>query len=155
MWNKSRSLSLSIGVCFGFAAILTLLLFSAPWAIRLWYVGYRELDVQDPAVQKMIKVFTVSFYLCVPMGYLTLYSLLKLLFNIKREETFIPQNVKYLRRISWCCIAVALITLIGGMFYLPFLFIAVAAGFVGLMLRIVKNVMHSATEIKAENELTI
>ena len=43
----------------------------------------------------------------------------------------------------------------GGVFYLPFCFIAVAAGFVGLMLRIVKNVMQSAVEIREENELTI
>ena len=36
-----------------------------------------------------------------------------------------------------------------------FFFVAVAAAFVGLMLRVVKNVMESAVAIKEENELTI
>ncbi|MBQ6708146.1 MAG: DUF2975 domain-containing protein [Clostridia bacterium] len=88
-------------------------------------------------------------------AYITLYSLLRLLFNIKKDGIFIPPNTQYLRRISWCCFAVAVITFIGGLFYIPFLFISVAAAFVGLMLRVVKNVMQSAVEIKAENELTI
>ena len=49
----------------------------------------------------------------------------------------------------------ALITLIGGCIYIPFMVVAVAAAFMGLMLRVVKNVMQNAVEIKAENELTI
>ena len=81
--------------------------------------------------------------------------LLKLLFNIKKGDIFITANVKYLRRISWCCFAVAAITFVGGIFYVPFGFIAIAAAFVGLMLRVVKNVMQNAVEIKTENELTI
>jgi hypothetical protein len=35
------------------------------------------------------------------------------------------------------------------------LFVAIAAAFMGLLLRIVKNVMQSAVIIKTENELTI
>ena len=54
----------------------------------------------------------------------------------------------------------ALITLVVGVlhfnpFTIPFLMVAVAAGFVGLMLRVVKNVMQAAVEIREENELTI
>ena len=82
-------------------------------------------------------------------------SLLRLLFNIKKDEIFINANVKYLRLISWCCFVVAIITFVGGVFYVPFLLIAVAAAFVGLMLRIVKNIMQNAVEINEENELTI
>jgi len=80
---------------------------------------------------------------------------LKLLFNIKKDKIFISENVKYLRVISWCCFAVALITFVAGIFYIPFLLVAAAAAFVGLMLRIVKNVMQNAVEINEENELTI
>jgi len=50
---------------------------------------------------------------------------------------------------------VAVITLIAGVFYIPYSFVAVAAGFVGLMLRVVKNVMENAVQLKEENELTI
>ena len=88
-------------------------------------------------------------------GFITLYSLIRLLFNIKKQEIFINKNVTYLRMISWCCFAVSLITLIAGVFYIPYCFIAIASAFIGLMLRVVKNVMQNAVEIKNENELTI
>jgi Zn-dependent protease len=155
MWNRKRSVSLSIVVCFIFTGILTLGLFLGPWAITKWFVAYRGFNAGLRAIKAILTIFCACFYPCAAFAYITLYSLLRLLFNIRKDEIFITANVKYLRRISWCCFAVAFITFVGGFFYIPLLFIAVAAAFVGLMLRIVKNVMQNAVEIKAENELTI
>lgn len=155
MWNRRRSETLSIAVCYICAAILTAGLFLGPWVVKLWFTVYRGWDADSAAMQDMLTLFSACFYPCAVFAYITLYSLLKLLFNIKKDDIFIQPNVSYLRRIAWCCFAVAFITLVGGVFYLPFLFAAVAAGFVGLMLRVVKNVMESAVQIKAENELTI
>lgn len=155
MWNRKRSVSLSIVVCFIFTAILTLGLFLGPFAVTKWLVAYRGFTAGLSALKSILTIFCACYYPCSVFAYITLYSLLKLLFNIKKDEIFIVQNTKYLRRISWCCFAVAFITFVGGIFYIPFIFIAIAAAFVGLMLRIVKNVMQSAVEIKAENELTI
>ncbi|MBR3843926.1 MAG: DUF2975 domain-containing protein [Clostridia bacterium] len=155
MWNRDRSVTLSIVVCFIVVAILTIALFVGPWAIQLWFHLYRGWNINSFAMAKMLILFAACFYPCSVFGYLSLYSLLRLLFNIKQENIFIRQNVKYLRRISWCCFIVAIITLIGGVFYIPYLFVAMAAGFVGLMLRIVKNILQSAVEIREENELTI
>lgn len=155
MWNRRRSLILSIIVCFIFLAVLTLGLFFGPWFVKMWLCEYRGFDEFGFALQKLLIIFKACFYPCAVFAYVTLYSLIRLLFNIKNEEIFINQNVKYLRLISWCCFAVALITFVGGIFYLPFIFIAVAAAFVGLMLRVVKNVMQSAVEINDENQLTI
>ncbi|MBO5852892.1 MAG: DUF2975 domain-containing protein [Clostridia bacterium] len=155
MWNKDRSLLLSIIVCFFLTVVLSLALFFGPWAVELWFTSYRGYAESGSAVKNIMTVFNTCFYSCVPFAYLTLYSLLRLLFNIKNDEVFITSNVKYLRRISWCCLIVAVITFVGGIFYLPLIFMAVAAAFVGLMLRIVKNVMQSAVELKTENELTI
>ena len=155
MWSKNKSLTLSIVVCFVFLAVLTAGIFLCPWAVKLWFTSYRGWNGEGFAVQKMLTLFIWCYYPCAPFAYLTLYSLLKLLFNIKKEDVFITQNVTCLRRISWCCFAVAIITFVGGFFYIPFLFVSVAASFVGLMLRVVKNVMQSAVEIKSENELTI
>lgn len=155
MWNSKRSAILSIVVCFVFVAILTAGLFLGPWAIKMWFVLYRGWSEDGSAMHRMVTLFKACFYPCAVFAYVTLYSLVMLLFNIKKGEIFIGQNVKYLRRISWCCFAVAFITLIGGVLYIPYLFVAVAAAFVGLMLRVVKNVMQNAVQIKAENELTI
>lgn len=155
MWNRRRSETLSITVCFAFTAILTAGLFLGPWAVKLWFTVYRGWNANGEAMQDMLTLFSACFYPSAVFAYITLYSLIRLLFNIKKDAIFILPNVSYLRRISWCCFAVAAITLVGGVFYLPFLCVAVAAGFVGLMLRVVKNVMESAVQIKAENELTI
>ncbi len=155
MWNRKKSVKLSIIVCFVFLVILTAGLFLGPWAVIKWFVAYRGWSVELPAIKAILSIFCACYYPCSVFAYITLYSLLKLLFNIKKDEIFINQNVKYLRRISWCCFAVAFITLVGGIFYIPFSCIAIAAAFVGLMLRVVKNVMQNAVEIKAENELTI
>ncbi len=155
MWNRKHSVTLSIVVCFVVAVALTAALFIGPWLVELWFTIFRGWSETSPGMLRMLTLFSASFYPCAVFGYITLYSLLRLLFNIQKEDIFTLQNVRYLRRISWCCFAVAVITLVSGVFYLPFLAVAVAAGFVGLMLRVVKNVMQSAVEIREENELTI
>lgn len=154
MWNKEKSVTLSIIVCFIFLTVLTIGLFLGPWAVSIWFSAYRGF-AEISTMQYLLTLFVCCFYPCAFFAYITLYCLIRLLFNIRKEEIFIAQNVKYLRHISWCCFIVALITLIGGIFYIPFSFIAVAAAFIGLMLRVVKNVMQNAVELKTENELTI
>lgn len=155
MWNRKKSVQLSIVVCFIVAVLLTAGVFMGPWAFKMWMSVYRGLTKDGDAIRDIVTTFSACFYPCAAIAYVTLYNLLKLLYNIKNEKIFISDNVKYLRVISWCCFGVGFITLIGGIFYLPFLFVAVAASFVGLMLRIVKNVMQAAVEISEENELTI
>ena len=155
MWNRKRSLTLSIIVCFIFVAILTAGLFLGPLGVKMWFSIYRGWSEDSTAMKQMISIFSACFYPSTVFAYITLYNLLKLLFNIKNDDIFINMNVKYLRVISWCCFAVSVITLVGGAFYIPFCCISVAAAFVGLMLRVVKNVMQNAVEIKTENELTI
>ena len=136
-------------------AILTAGLFVGPWAVKIWFHIYRGWSENGEAMTRMLTLFKVCFYPCACLGFVTIYSLIRLLLNIKQDAIFITPNVRYLRRISWCCIVVSLITLAAGVMYLPYLFICIAAGFVGLMLRVVKNVMESAVQIKEENELTI
>lgn len=155
MWNRKRSVTLSIIVCFAFTVILTAGLFLGPWAVNMWFGIYRGWKEGGVALKTITTLFCACYYPSSVFAYITLYSLLKLLFNIKKGDIFITANAKYLRRISWCCFAVAAITFVGGIFYVPFGFIAIAAAFVGLMLRVVKNVMQNAVEIKTENELTI
>ena len=155
MWNKKLSLWLSVTVCFLCTIWLTVGLFAGPWAAQVWFTVFRGFSPDGEALARMIALFKWCFYPCAVFAYITLYSLLRLLFNIKKDDVFVVANAVYLRRISWCCLAVAAITFIGGLWYLPFLFVAFAAAFVGLLLRVVKNVMQSAAEIKAENELTI
>jgi len=88
--------------------------------------------------------------------------LIRLLGNIRRAEIFTASAVSKLRGISWCCFAECLILVGGGIhfyrvFIMPhaFLVIAFAAAFLGIVLRVVKNVIEEAVAIKCENDYTI
>ena len=56
---------------------------------------------------------------------------------------------------SWCCIAAGFVYFAAGWFDWYLFVFAAAAAFVGLMLRVVKNVFAQAVAIKAENDYTI
>ena len=155
MWNRKHSVTLSLAVCYALCVVLTAGLFMGPWVVKMWFTVYRGWNQQGVAMERMLTEFVICFYPCAMLGYVTLYSLIRLLRNIQKDDIFVTPNVRYLRRISWCCLIVSVITFVAGVFYLPYLFIAFAAGFVGLMLRVVKNVMENAVQLKEENELTI
>ena len=63
--------------------------------------------------------------------------------------------MRYSIPVKFLAVALSAIALVASCFFLPYLFMTVAAGFVGLMLRVVKNVMENAVQLKEENELTI
>ena len=155
MWNSKRSVKLSITVCFALVVVLVVLAIFGPMLFKLYMTGYRGFVPDGEPMQRLSKTFAWCFYPSSIFSGIILYSLLKLLFNIKGGEVFINQNVKLLRGVSWCCVAISIITFVGAFFYMPFGFVALAGGFVGMMLRVLKNVMQSAVEIREENDLTI
>ena len=148
MWNAKRSVVLSC-ICTKIVIITSILfLFSAPYWVGL-YVDYtsKNADIKNPLIFTVYAAGIVSLVL--------LFCLNKLISNIKNDFVFTFTNVKLLRAISWCCFGVAAILLFSGFYYILFLFGAVAAGFFGLILRVVKNVIEQAVIIKTENDFTI
>ena len=155
MWNGKKSVKLSIVVCFVLSAILLLLVIFGPAVFKLYMTAYRGFKPDGEAMQRLSATFAWCFYPSAVFSGVILYSLLKLLFNIKKGEVFINHNATLLRVISWCCFAISIITFIGAFFYMPFGFIALAGGFVGMMLRVLKNVIQAAVQMREENDLTI
>jgi hypothetical protein len=155
MKNHALSAKISLGLCIFFAAVLAAALFTFPAFMQWFYAGYHHLNPENETVIKNVRTVTVSFYACAPFAAAALYMLIRLLTNILREQVFILTNVRYLRLISWCCWAVALITLAGGCFYFPLFIICASMAVVGTLLRVVKNVVHAAVALREENELTI
>ena len=147
-WNSDRSVTLSIW-CTRLAMVLGILCAVFSPRIVNWYI-----QVSGKAEWLAEPILIALLACCVPaMG--ALIWLHKLLTNIKNEQVFTDENISLLRRISWCCFLAALITLISARFYLVFGLISIAAAFMGLILRVVKNVIQQAVIIKTENELTI
>jgi len=118
---------------------------SAPWLIR-WFRP-------DLAGKKALFLSTI-YSGSIPAAIL-LYCLYRLLRHIELEQVFITTNVEYLRRISWCCFAGSVICFASIPYYFPWCFVAVAAAFMGLIVRVIKNVIAQAVELKNESELTI
>ena len=98
----------------------------------------------------------ICAYACFVPAMIALITLDLLLRNIRKDQVFLRENVKRLRVISWCCFAIAIIMLCGWPFIsYVFIFVAAAAAFFGLLMRVVKNVIDTACEIKDENDYTI
>jgi len=100
----------------------------------------------------------VYYAFCIP-AYVALFSLDRLLAAIRNNEVFTLRNIRFLRIISWCCAAVALILVIGvfcsGLVALFLIIPAVIAAFFGVILRVVKNLFAAAVALKDENDFTI
>ena len=120
-----------------------------------WYGARLPAQYADVYVGAYSTPLTLILYLCCVPAMAALLCLDRLLRNIRREEVFTEGNVKLLRALSWLCFATAAIFAIAGRFYLLFIAAAVAGAFIGLILRVVKNVIQQAVLIKAENDYTI
>ncbi|MBQ7670535.1 MAG: DUF2975 domain-containing protein [Clostridia bacterium] len=154
--NRKTSAYISLIICILSAVILTVLLFRFPSFIN-WMLE------QDSTVNcnfdQSVRSLSIAFYAASPISFLAIYLLIRLLLNVTHDKVFIDANVKYLRCISYCCHAVALICLVYVFLCRPFFksisFVAFAMAVVGSLIRVVKNVMQSAVELQQENDLTI
>ncbi|MBQ2420597.1 MAG: DUF2975 domain-containing protein [Clostridia bacterium] len=148
MIKKSFSATLTLVLCYVFSACLAFMCAFAPTVFRWYFVGYRNL----PSVATTV---TVTFYVCVPFAAIALSLLIKTLLRIKKREVLVSKNVSAMRGLSWCCVAVCVITGVAGIIYFPFFFIFAASGFFALILRVIKNVFAYAVDVKDENDYTI
>ena len=78
-----------------------------------------------------------------------------ILTRIEAGAVFVPANVTALRRISWCCAGAAVVCLAAAYIYLPFAFLGVAAAFMALIVRVLKNAFAQAVHMKDELDYTI
>lgn len=147
MWNKDYSLQLSL------------------WAIRIFFVlwvlftifGYFIVQayVDYNGAIKAFQTILITLYCCLSVAIFLLNDLHQLLCNIRKDYIFIQENVTCLRKISWLCIAVGVITLIAAIGYAPFILVSIAFAFIALIVRVVKNIMEAAITLKEENDFTI
>lgn len=148
-WSRSNSIILS-RVCIGlFAAAGIVCAVGAPFAIS-GIVSRRGMEIQIGSVY-----FMASFYSLLLPAFAALICLYTLLSNISKGEIFIAGNIKCLRWISWACYLAAGISCLSVFYYRPFIILAAGAGFMGLILRVVKNVFAEAVYMKQEQDYTI
>lgn len=148
MWTKDFSIRLTVFFTRLFLVLLGVGILFAPrlvgWGMEL--IGGRQVFVGR---------ICAAYYCCVGPAAVLLVSLHRLLNSISRGEVFTRGNIALLRCCSWCCMAVAVICLGFTVTLFYFLLVATAAAFVGLILRVVKNVFEQALALKEENDYTI
>ena len=81
--------------------------------------------------------------------------LILLLRRVHRGLVFSRKSTDLVRGISWCCMLLGAVCLGMSRYFRLALVLTFAAVLLGICLRVVKNVLEEATEIKSENELTI
>lgn len=149
MWNENKSLALSRACVWLFAGIGTAITLASPWLLPI-YLAYRADALSEKGVYLQITIFCVA-----AVALAALYLLNRLLANIAKQRVFVEDNIAVLRKLSWCCLLVGAICLASALYYLIFIVLAVAAAFIALIMRVVKNVFAKAVELKSENDLTI
>lgn len=81
--------------------------------------------------------------------------LFALLLRVRAELVFTSQSVALVRYVSWCAIALGIVFAALGVWFFISFALAFLCIFLGLCLRVVKNVIEQATEIKCENDFTV
>lgn len=153
-WNSDKSIAFSRILVAVFACAIaaldavTLLLCS-----QKVYDSFRFLSLILPAGK--LRLLTICILLCNVPGFALLLAMNRLLKNLRAGSVFTPENVALLRRVSWCCFGAALFCLIFAFPIPSLLAVTLAAGFVGLIVRIVKNVFEQAILMKDELDLTV
>lgn len=159
MNSKERSVFLTqliVRACY-------VLLAAAVIVLPIMFKTYNDPDGIN-MISELGKYVMGPFYAMVPAGYVALVCIDKLLMNIKKDIVFDKKNVKLLRIISWSCFYAAAVCVIAFVLvWLTFsygvgiglILLTAGAGFMGLVVRVVKNVFEAAIEIKDENDLTI
>lgn len=155
MKNSKFSINLSLAVLCIVSVVLAVLLIFGPSVFKWYMTNYRGFEQNGEAIITLTRVFGICFYFSSVFAAVIIYCLFRLLLNIRKGEVFIKINAAYLRVVSWCCFVIAAITFTGGIFYMPLLAVAAAGAFTGVLLRVLKNVMYCAAELKQDNDLTI
>lgn len=136
MWNHSKSLILTA------------------WWIRLALVLWILIAVCLPFFQQQSGIL-VLFYLVFLPVLIALYGLNRMLGHIQQGIVFSVVNVSCLRLVSWACFFAAVFFLIGACLWPILLLAAGCVGFLGLFVRVIKNMLAEAICIKEENDFTI
>ncbi len=136
MWDHSKSLLLTA------------------WWMRIAFVLWLALAVVIPFLHISTAMQVIFYMVYIPIA-VTFYGLGRMLYHIQQGIVFDRRNVACLRLVSWACFFAAVFLLIGACLWLVLILAAGVIGFLGLFVRVIKNMLTEAILIKEENDYTI
>ena len=130
--------------------VLILILDWAVWPFSRWVMRF-IVDMQFRDTVLLI----ICLYVCNVPGFMLLWCMDKLLRNLRQGKVFDSDNVGLLKKISICCFVVSIISLslCSRIYFLGI--VALMTAFMGLIVRIIKNVFSSAIAMRSELDLTV
>ena len=128
---------------------MALLLACAILAPSGFYLFYGLIEMGNKAY------FLATVYVgCAPVAALLIF-LYMLLHRIGLGLVFVRENTECLRYISWCCFAGAAISLASSFYWFPWSAVGIASAFMGLIVRVIKNVFAKAVSLQDDADFTI
>lgn len=155
LWNSKKSIILTKFCILALMVISVIMMFCGRYLIS------RFLSMTGGAKINISKEF--SFYIITFISYIlgiiaqvTLFCMFKFVTNLEKDLVFIPQNIKWLRFISYGCLSAGLLLIIVTVVYHNlYLIFSLAALFMMLIVRVIKNAFEQAVKMKEELDLTI
>jgi hypothetical protein len=151
--SKSASTVFSLVLAISLLAIILFFAIVMPFVIEKAPImmGVKAYFVEKDAGV----VFWTWFYLLMFTASVCCGTLIVILRRVRTGLVFTPLTVSLIRFLSWGCMFIAAVCLAVVYYFHMSYILTLAAGFLGLCLRVVKNVLEHATELKDENDLTV
>lgn len=153
--SRKASVGISIGltVAFFFAIIVCAVIM--PRISGLFVDAVNSFSGDEPVGNGGKLFVMIDGYLLIALACAADILMFVLLLRVRNGLVFTKTSVGLIRGVSWLAIGCGILfALLGHIFFIAYV-VAVAVLFLGLCVRVVKNVVEEATEIKSENDLTV
>ena len=155
LWNSKRSIILTKFCILTLMLVSVIMMFYGKYLISRFLIltGGAKIDISN---EFSFYIITFISYILGILALLTLFCMLRFIVNLENDLVFVPQNIKWLRFISYGCLSAGLLLIIATVVYHKlFLVLSLAALFMMLIVRVIKNAFEQAIEMKEELDLTI
>ena len=155
LWNSKRSIILTKFCILVLMLVSVIMMFCGKYLISrfLTLTGGARINISN---EFSFYIITFISYMLGIIALLTLFCMLRFIVNLENDLVFVPQNIKWLRFISYGCLSAGLLLIIATVVYHKlFLVLSLAALFMMLIVRVIKNAFEQAVEMKEELDLTI
>ena len=155
LWNSKRSIILTKFCILALMLVSVIMMFCGKYLISRFLIltGGAKIDISN---EFSFYIITFISYILGIIALLTLFCMLRFIVNLENDLVFVPQNIKWLRFISYGCLSAGLLLIIATVVYHKlFLVLSLAALFMMLIVRVIKNAFEQAVEMKEELDLTI
>lgn len=153
--SKNLSTSLSIAMAIFFFAVCIVGLFILPTLTEMLLNTPDNIGNRGQITQLGRTLSLVSAYGIVLDMMLADILLFFLLRCVRNGNVFTDRAVSLIRGVSWCCLGLCIPFGFLGIYFQLAWIVCFLAVFLGLSLRVCKNAIEEATQIKQENDLTV